>query len=295
MSREARAFWQLLDNVEDLLRHGERTSRDVPSQVLFREEARELARRQAASPRGRGADSRRAGVAAVGGPSAARAGAARADSAGAGAVQATAAPTGDVRTDRLAMLEDRVRACTRCALHQERMNAVPGMGVLDPLVMVIGEGPGADEDHRGLPFVGRAGQFLDKWLEAIGMSRHKNVYITNVVKCRPPGNRDPRPHESEACLPYLREQIKLVQPQTILAVGRIASGTLIGSDAGIGRLRGRTYSFNGTPLVPTYHPSGVLRNPELKRPVWEDLKRLKSLLESIAQQADAVPSHERDG
>ncbi|TVQ27971.1 MAG: uracil-DNA glycosylase [Spirochaetaceae bacterium] len=177
------------------------------------------------------------------------------------------------------MLEERVRVCTRCALHEGRFNAVPGVGVLDPLVMVIGEGPGADEDRRGLPFVGRAGQFLDKWLEAIGLSRSSNAYITNIVKCRPPENRDPRPAESDACMPYLREQIELVRPQAILTVGRIASGILIGTGAGIGSLRGRTYYYNGIPLVPTYHPSGVLRNPELKRPVWEDLKRLNAMLD----------------
>jgi DNA polymerase len=283
MSKQAKAFWHLLDDAEDFLRYGERTTHEVPAQVLFREEAR--APEDAAAT---------AGATAID-----RASAPRGSGHGEATTRQGRAPeshgrslTGDVRKDRLAMLEERVRACTRCPLHQERMNAVPGVGVLDPLVMVIGEGPGADEDRRGLPFVGRAGQFLDKWLEAIGMSRHKNVYITNIVKCRPPGNRDPRPHESEACIPYLREQIKLVQPRAILAVGRIASGILIGSDAGIGRLRGRTYSYNGTPLIPTYHPSGVLRNPELKRPVWEDLKRLKALLESAEGGSDEPPEHD---
>jgi DNA polymerase len=180
------------------------------------------------------------------------------------------------------------------------MNAVPGQGVLDPLVMVVGEGPGADEDRRGLPFVGRAGQFLDRWLEAIDLDRNTNAYIANIVKCRPPGNRDPRSSEAEACLPYLRDQIELVRPRVILTVGRVASGILIGTQAGIGSLRGRTFYYNGIPLVPTYHPSGVLRNPELKRPVWEDLKRLRVLLhrqvqdQGTAGDASATQSPDRD-
>lgn len=185
------------------------------------------------------------------------------------------------REARLADIAERVRRCTRCPLAEGRMNAVPGEGVLDPDVMVIGEGPGADEDRRGLPFVGRAGQYLDKWLDAIGVSRDRSAFIGNIVKCRPPGNRDPKQTESDACIPYLREQIEVVRPRTILAVGRIASGILIGSSAGIGRLRGKTYYYGGIPLVPTYHPSGVLRNPELRRPVWEDLKRLVTVLEQL--------------
>ncbi len=181
------------------------------------------------------------------------------------------------RKRRLAELGARVSACTRCKLHQTRKNAVPGTGVIDPVVMVIGEGPGADEDASGLPFVGRAGQYLDKWLAAIDLSRHKNAYIANVVKCRPPNNRDPQPEESDACFPYLLEQIELVRPKTILTVGRIASQILIGRFDSISSLRGRVYQFAGRPLVPTYHPSGVLRNPEYRRPVWEDMKLLRSI------------------
>ncbi len=182
------------------------------------------------------------------------------------------------RKRRLAELGGRVSACTHCRLHETRKNAVPGTGVIDPLVMVIGEGPGADEDSSGLPFVGRAGQYLDKWLEAIDISRHKNAYIANIVKCRPPNNRDPQPDESDACFPYLMEQISLVKPKTILSVGRIASQILIGRFDSIGSLRGRVYQFAGIPLVPTYHPSGVLRNPQYRRPVWEDMKLLRSIL-----------------
>ncbi len=185
------------------------------------------------------------------------------------------------RQQRLAAIAERVRRCTRCPLAEGRMNAVPGEGALDPLVMVIGEGPGADEDRRGIPFIGRAGQYLDKWLDAIGVSRDKSAFIGNIVKCRPPGNRDPKPFESDACMPYLREQIEVIRPKTILSVGRVASGLLIGSSAGIGSLRGRTYYYDGIPLIPTYHPSGVLRNPDFRRPVWDDLKRLVALLETL--------------
>lgn len=187
--------------------------------------------------------------------------------------------TREQRAAELRSLEQRVRSCTLCALHQGRTNAVPGVGVLDPLVMVIGEGPGADEDAQGEPFVGAAGRYLDKWLEAINLSRSENVYITNIVKCRPPNNRDPLPPESAACAPYLARQIELVRPHAILSVGRVASTLLLDSDLGIGKLRGRTWLYRGIPLIPTYHPSGVLRNDAWRRPVWEDLKRLRGLLD----------------
>jgi len=133
---------------------------------------------------------------------------------------------GEERLQRLAAIAERVRRCTRCPLAEGRMNAVPGEGVLDPLVMVIGEGPGADEDRRGIPFVGRAGQYLDKWLDAIEVSRDRGAFIGNIVKCRPPGNRDPKPSESDACMPYLREQLELIRPKTILSVGAVSCGTL---------------------------------------------------------------------
>lgn len=175
-------------------------------------------------------------------------------------------------------LQQEVTACTLCPLHRERTRAVPGTGVLEPRVLVIGEGPGADEDKQGLPFVGPAGRYLDDWLAAIELSRTENVYITNVVKCRPPGNRDPLPQEWGACNSYLSRQIALLQPQALLAVGRVASGVLTGSSDGIGRLRGRVHSYEGIPLVATYHPSGVLRNPAWRRPVWEDLKQLRAII-----------------
>ncbi len=180
-----------------------------------------------------------------------------------------------------ASLEDiaaQVRACTRCALHRGRKQAVPGEGAAGPQVLVIGEGPGAEEDATGRPFVGPAGQLLDRMLKAIELDRTANCYIANVVKCRPPGNRDPLPEESAACLPYLRAQIAALRPRAILAVGRVAAQTLTGLTAGVGELRRRQLSYEGLPLFVTYHPSAVLRDSSLRRPVWEDLKRLKAAL-----------------
>lgn len=174
-----------------------------------------------------------------------------------------------------------IQQCTRCRLSQGRTHTVPGMGVLDPLVMVIGEGPGAEEDKQGFPFVGAAGQFLDKWLAAIGLSRNTNVYIANMVKCRPPGNRDPQEDEVESCFPYLARQVELIKPMAILAVGRIAAQHLLQTTKGIGSLRGTVHRWKGIPLVATYHPSAVLRDMSLKRPVWEDLKRLKAILDTL--------------
>ncbi len=174
-----------------------------------------------------------------------------------------------------------IQECSRCRLAKERTRTVPGMGVMDPLVMVIGEGPGAEEDRQGLPFVGAAGQFLDKWLAAVGLSRERNAYIANMVKCRPPGNRDPQEDEVKACFPYLLKQVELVRPLAILAVGRIAAQSLLGTTQGIGSLRGTVHRWRGIPLVATYHPSAVLRDANLKRPVWEDLKRLKALLDAF--------------
>ncbi|MBO7093647.1 MAG: uracil-DNA glycosylase [Spirochaetia bacterium] len=183
--------------------------------------------------------------------------------------------------DSLDRIAEQIAGCKKCRLCEKRNNVVPGMGVLSPDVLVIGEGPGADEDMQGLPFVGKAGQYLDKWLDAIGLSRHTNCFIGNVVKCRPPMNRDPQPDEIAACIPFLERQIALLRPKFILTVGRISSAVLTGQEAGIGRLRGRTYSFRGIPLIPTYHPSAVLRDPSLRKPVWDDLRRLKAELEEI--------------
>ena len=183
------------------------------------------------------------------------------------------------REDLLADLQERIGTCRLCSLCEGRTCTVPGYGPLDAKVMVIGEGPGAEEDRQGLPFVGAAGQYLDKWFSAIGLTRGEHLFIGNVVKCRPPGNRDPLPEEISSCMPYLKQQIEIIRPKVLLTVGRISAQALLETGDGIGRLRGRVYDFCGIPLVPTYHPSGVLRNPEYRRPVWEDLKLLKSLLD----------------
>ena len=181
-------------------------------------------------------------------------------------------------TESIEEIASRIAACDRCVLCQTRKNTVPGIGPERPLVMVIGEGPGADEDARGEPFVGKAGQLLDKMLLAIGLSRKENCFIANIVKCRPPENRDPDPEETAACAPFLEAQIDTLKPRAILAVGRIAAQNLLKTTDGIGKLRGRIFDYHGIPLMPTYHPSALLRDDNLKRPAWEDLKRFKTEL-----------------
>ena len=170
--------------------------------------------------------------------------------------------------------------CTRCQLCKTRTNVVFGTGCTDrPVVMVIGEGPGENEDLQGLPFVGKAGIYLDSWLKAISLSRDTNVYITNTVKCRPPQNRDPYPDEKNACFAYLKQQIELIRPQAILCLGKPASTLMTGqTDSSMGALRGRFFFFDGIPMMCTYHPAAVLRDLSLKRPVWDDLKKLARYL-----------------
>ena len=205
-----------------------------------------------------------------------------------GAAGSTAA--GIAGDDSLARIAAEVRACRSCALCETRTNAVPGEGAERPLVMVVGEGPGADEDAGGRPFVGRAGQLLDKMLDSIGLSRTGNCFIANVVKCRPPNNRDPLPEETAACAPFLERQARLLRPRIILCAGRIAAQTLLKTGEGIGRLRGRLTEARlgdtAVPLVATYHPSALLRNEELKRPAWEDLKTLRAALADPAAATD---------
>ncbi len=178
-----------------------------------------------------------------------------------------------------ALLEDSGK-CKRCRLCQTRHNVVFGMGCQDrPTVMIIGEGPGENEDLQGKPFVGKAGQFLDKWLAAISLSRETNVYITNTVKCRPPQNRDPFPDEKQACFAFLKQQISIIHPQAILCLGKPASTLMTGQpDATMGSLRGRFFFYDSVPMICTYHPAAVLRDLSLKRPVWEDLKKLARYL-----------------
>ncbi len=172
-----------------------------------------------------------------------------------------------------------VRVCTKCALHATRTQTVFGVGRRNAELLVIGEAPGADEDRQGEPFVGRAGQLLNAMLRAIGLAR-SDVYIANILKCRPPGNRDPQPDEARTCTPYLSRQLALVNPRAILAVGRIAAQWLLQTDAPIGRLRGRVvpYGEAGTPLVITYHPAYLLRSPLAKATAWTDLCMVKDLL-----------------
>ncbi|MBN1797135.1 MAG: uracil-DNA glycosylase [Spirochaetales bacterium] len=186
-----------------------------------------------------------------------------------------------VRPERTAKLEElyqEIKTCTKCDLHFNRLHTVPGEGVFNPLIMVIGEAPGQQEDKIGRPFVGKAGIYLDKWLKAINVDRYTNCYIGNVIKCRPPENRDPHPEEIAVCLPYLERQLELLKPKFLLTVGRISSQTLIGSTKGIGSLRGGTYFYKHLPLVPTFHPSAVLRNQSLRGAVWEDLKLIRALM-----------------
>lgn len=178
-------------------------------------------------------------------------------------------------------IAEKIKQCSRCQLAATRRNTVPGEGVTNPVVLVIGEGPGADEDATGRPFVGPAGQLLDKMLAAISLDRHKNCFITNVVKCRPPHNRDPEMQESDACRSFLEAQIAILKPTMILSVGRIASQNLLKTETGIGRLRNTFHDVQGIPTLCTYHPSALLRNEDLKRPAWEDLKLFRSKLETL--------------
>jgi DNA polymerase len=180
--------------------------------------------------------------------------------------------------DSLERIAAEVCACASCRLAQGRTRAVPGEGVERPSVLVVGEGPGADEDSSGRPFVGKAGQLLDKMLLSIGLSRETNCFIANVVKCRPPNNRDPEADEVGACAAFMDRQIALLSPRAILSVGRVPTQALLKTSEGIGRLRGRFVDYRGIPLLPTYHPSAILRDENLKRPAWEDLKLLRDLL-----------------
>jgi uracil-DNA glycosylase len=180
-------------------------------------------------------------------------------------------------------LRAEVLRCTKCSLHTSRTQGVFGVGSREAQWMVVGEAPGAEEDRRGEPFVGRAGHLLDAMLKAIDLSRTTNVYIANVLKSRPPGNRDPKPEEVAACLPYLKRQVELLRPRVMLAVGRIAAQNLLATDAPLGRLRGKVHHFGelNTPLIVTYHPAYLLRTPSDKRKAWEDLKFARSVFRGL--------------
>ena len=177
------------------------------------------------------------------------------------------------------VLRATVLGCRKCGLCHGRKQAVFGVGDTDADLFLAGEGPGRDEDRQGEPFVGRAGKLLDLMLGAIGMSRGANVYIANVVKCRPPDNRNPTAEESGACMPYLDRQIALASPRLLVALGRVAAGRLLGTDESIARLRQRLHDRGGVPLIVTYHPAYLLRNPADKRKAWEDLCFVRKVLQ----------------
>lgn len=214
-------------------------------------------------------------------------------------------PDDEVMTAGLKAVAAEIAACKRCGLCETRTNTVPGEGAIRPLVMVVGEAPGAEEDAQGRPFVGKAGQLLDRMLDSkgkIGLSRGSNCYIANILKCRPPANRNPQSDEISFCAPFLAKQIQILKPRVILAAGNIAAKTLLDSNEGITRLRGIFTEFRGTfllegeyniPLLPTYHPSALLRDETLKAPVWEDLKKLRARLceldKDYALAMEAVP------
>lgn len=181
----------------------------------------------------------------------------------------------------ISQLNEKIIRCTRCGLARTRNNVVPGMGVEHPDVMVIGEGPGHDEDMQGLPFVGKAGFLLDKMLAAIQLDRKTNCYIANIVKCRPPENRDPFPDEQAACISFLEAQIHILKPKMILCMGRVSGHKLLGIETPMAEMHGKLYSYNDIPLMVTYHPSALLRNEDLKRPAWEDLKSFRKHLDSL--------------
>ncbi len=180
-----------------------------------------------------------------------------------------------------APLEAEVCACTKCGLHATRTQTVFGVGNRNAQWMFIGEAPGADEDAKGEPFVGRAGQLLNAMIAALGLKREA-VYIANVLKCRPPGNRDPQPAEVEQCEPYLIRQIELIQPKLIVALGRHAAHSLLKTDLALARLRGQRLNYQNIPLVVTYHPAYLLRTPSDKRKAWEDLRRAQALMRELA-------------
>jgi DNA polymerase len=207
------------------------------------------------------------------------------DDAGAPAAAGAAAEEG-VGGDSLAAVAEEIGRCAACPLHAGRKHAVPGEGADRPLALVVGEGPGAEEDASGRPFVGNAGQLLDKMLASVGLYREKNCFIANTVKCRPPNNRDPLPEETAACSRFLARQIRLLKPRVILCVGRIAVQTMLGTHASMGSLRGGFLPYEAAedltiPLIATYHPSAILRDDSYRRPAWEDLKLLRRRLAEL--------------
>jgi DNA polymerase len=182
-------------------------------------------------------------------------------------------------TEALAAIRADIGDCTRCKLHTlGRKQIVFGVGNPKADLMFVGEAPGADEDDQGIPFVGRAGQLLTKIIEAIDL-RRDDVYIANIIKCRPPQNRNPEPDEVASCEPFLFRQVDVIEPKVIVALGKYAAQTLLRTDSPISRLRGQVFDYRGAKLIPTFHPAYLLRNPSSKREVWEDMKLVRSLLQ----------------
>ena len=198
-------------------------------------------------------------------------------------LQAPPAGEADVRaqdTDVIwRQLERSVAACTKCELSASRTQTVFGVGNRNADLLIIGEAPGRDEDLQGEPFVGRAGQLLNAMLAAIGMTRQQ-VYIANILKCRPPNNRDPGPDEAAACNSWLQQQIELIQPVAILALGRVAAHNLLSTEQSLASLRNRQHDYAGIPLIVSYHPAYLLRKPVEKRKSWQDLKRVRTMINS---------------
>jgi uracil-DNA glycosylase family 4 len=198
-----------------------------------------------------------------------------------GTTEAELIPSAIDKLASLAEIAEKVRKCTRCSLYATATNAVPGEGDPKAELVCVGEAPGAREDETGRPFVGQAGQLLTKILAAIDLTREQ-VFICNVLKHRPPGNRNPLPEEVEACSPYLIRQLELIKPKVIVAFGTFAAQTLLQTKTPLGQLRGLVHRYHGIPLIVTYHPAALLRNPAWKRPTWQDVKLARRILDSPA-------------
>ena len=183
----------------------------------------------------------------------------------------------------LQALQNECLNCRRCALCDTRTHVVFGQGVPTAEVMFVGEGPGASEDEQGQPFVGRSGQLLDHYLEAVDLSREKNVYIANIIKCRPPQNRDPQPAESEACMPWLREQFRLLKPKIVVCLGRVAAQRMIREDFSVVREHGEFYNKNGILFMATYHPAALLRQPRSKPDAFADFLALREKIQEVCE------------
>jgi len=269
-------LWDELSIVEDWMRGGIRRDRSKPdfAAIAASRAAGEAAAETAA----------RATVVAASGPASAISGSPDGNAGARTGPRADAMPASIPAADRvrfLATLSREAGICLACRLQAGRKKVVFGTGVECPLVLVVGEGPGAEEDAQGLPFVGPAGQLLDKMLAAIGVSRETNAYIANVVKCRPPANRDPAPDEVKACSAWLERQVEILSPRAILCLGRTAIQALTGQSEGITKLHGRWFEYRGIPLIGTFHPSAILRDEAWKRPAWEDLKLLRDKLGDV--------------